>query len=323
MNNPWEEINTPKHDILSKRVNADHPLNLFWGRDSYGRFLFIYEYSTPNILPDNLPDLKGIQVHLLTPEQADTEEYMLILILKDKSDWHIFLSLCNDIVSATAEFEKINQATSIILRRLKRWQEFLQKAKSELLPEKTIKGLIGELLFLQKHLCKHYGIGAAVQFWQGPEDMPQDFNVENTAIEVKCQLGTTIPHIRISSANQLCSQLPEMYLYVVTLGKADQEADGAINLPVLINEIRQLLEIEAPSEFEHFNNLLYMTGYIDSDEYKKFSYIHVSEQMFSVGDEFPRLCPDQLPNGIEKITYDVNLLECEPFTATPEWMNIS
>ena len=221
MDNPWKEIDIPKYDILSRRVIADHPLNLFWGKDSYGKFLFIYEFSSPNNLPDRYPNLKGIQVHLLTPDQADADKYMLILILKDNSDWHIFLSLCNDIISATAEFEKKSQATSIILRRLKRWQDFLQKANSELLPEKTIKGLIGELFFLQKHLCTHYGVGAAVQFWQGPEDMPQDFNVQNTAIEVKCQLGTTTPHIRISSADQLCAQLPEMYLYVITLGKAD------------------------------------------------------------------------------------------------------
>jgi hypothetical protein len=111
-----------------------------------------------------------------------------------------------------------------------------------------------------------------------------------------------------------------MYLYVVTLGKTVPEADGAINLPVLTTQIRHQLEVESPGEIEHFNNLIYMTGYIDSDEYEQFSYIHVSEQMYFVDKDFPRICPDQLPNGIGKIKYDLNLLDCEAFTAKPEWM---
>lgn len=322
MNNPWDEINTPKHDILSRRVSADHPLSLFWGRDSYGRFLFIHEFAKSDIQPDEYPNLKNIQIHLLAPEKIETDKFMLILVLKDESDWHIFLSLCNDIISATEKIDSSPQATSIILRRLKKWQEFLKKNSSGLLSEMEIKGLIGELFFLKKHLTSHFGIGTAVKFWQGPENTPQDFNVQDCAIEVKCQSGTTSPHIRISSEYQLCSQLPVTYIYVITLGKCNHDYDGAINLPILINHIRHLLEIEAPNQFEDFNNLLYLTGYIDSEEYERFTYIPVSETMFLVDENFPKICLGQLPKGVNNISYDVNLLDCKPFIATPKWMSL-
>jgi len=320
MNNPWDEISIPSRDIFSRRVNASHPLNLFWAKDPYGHFLFIYEFLTADFLPNKLPTLNGITVHLLTPEQNHTDKFMLILMLKDKDDWQIFLSLCFDIINATSDFEKHTQATKIILRRLKRWQEFLQNSRSDLLPEKEIKGLIGELLFIANHLEPAFGISQAIDYWQGPDDFPQDFNVENAAIEIKCQLGTTSPKVKISSADQLCSQLPKMYLHVITLGKTEPDAESAINLPNLIAAIRQRLETDNPTSFERFNNLLYQTGYIDTDEYLQFSYILISEQMFDVEPGFPRICPDSLTQGVERVSYDINLQDCEPFSGTPDWI---
>ncbi len=323
MINPWEEIETPTHDLLYRRIDPDHPLRLLRARDAYGRFLFIYEFPPSDHIPDNFPELNGIELHLQEPAKNQSGNCMLLLILKDKKEWQIFLSLCNDIVASTRELEQDIQATQIILRRLKRWQEFLQRARSGLLPEKEIKGLIGELLFIKRHLIPAFGTGMAIQFWQGPEDAPQDFNVHDCAIEVKCQLGTTAPQVRISSADQLCSQLPEMFLYVVTLGKSEKDIQEAVNLPSLIKELRRALETDSPSDFERFNNLLYQTGYFDSEEYEQFNYIPVLEKMFSVDSGFPRICSEDLASGIERVVYNIKLIDCEPFSASPDWIELS
>ena len=125
--------------------------------------------------------------------------------------------------------------------------------------------MIGELLFIVKHVSPAFGMGQAIQFWQGAEDMPQDFNIENCAVEVKCRLGTTAPSVHISSVEQFCTQLSKMYLYVVTLGKTDAEAENVLNLPNLISQIRHELETAAPSALERFNNLIYQTDYVDLD----------------------------------------------------------
>ena len=78
MNNPWEEISVPAYDVFSRRADHTHPLNLFWARDPYGRFLFIYEFVSPDSLPDKFPLLNGIEVRLLTPEQHLSSNYMLL-----------------------------------------------------------------------------------------------------------------------------------------------------------------------------------------------------------------------------------------------------
>lgn len=320
MYNPWDEIKVPEKNILSRRVKSDHPLNLFWARDQYGFFLFVYSFTSSEDLPDKLPLLNGITIHLLEPPSTQESSYMLVLKLNDKNDWQMFLALCNDLTGATSNVEHSKKATLVILRRLMRWQEFLQQKRLGLLSERIIKGMIGELLFLFNRLKPAFGLPQAIQFWQGPDDLPQDFNVENCAVEVKCQLGTTSPKVKISSADQLCTQLPNMYLHVITLGKTDFEDEKAINLPFLVSSIRDELEIASANSLERFNNLLYQTGYIDSDEYLQYSYILVSEETYRVEEGFPRICSEHLPLGVDKVSYDISLHDCVPFIASPKWM---
>jgi len=317
MNNPWEEIHTPSHDISARRADHTHPLDIFWARDQMGRYLFFFEFDSDATLPDRLPRLKGIDV-LKSPEGN-----RLVLILRERSDWEIFLSLCSNIISATRTVDR-TASVAIIIRRLDRWREFLKQDRPRLLPEEKIKGMIGELLFIRNHLIPAFGITQSIQFWMGPEGSPQDFNVNDSAIEVKCQLGSTAPKIRITSAEQLCPQLPIMFLFVVTLGKSELGSSGALCLPDLISDIREELEQESQTEqLERFNDLLIQEGYIDSDAYRQFSYVLVNEQMFLVEEGFPRICPDGLSAGIVRLSYDIALAECEEFSATPEWMDIS
>ena len=61
---------------------------------------------------------------------------------------------------------------------------------------------------------------------------------------------------------------------------------------------------------------------MDTDEYLQFSYILVFEQMFDIKPGFPRICPDALIQGVGKVSYDINLHDCEPFSGTPDWMKL-
>lgn len=321
MNNPWDEINIPATDVYSRLVDQSHPIDFFWARDHLGRYLFIYRGDVGHKLPDKFPSLTGIEI-ISAPELGSGRE-RLFLLLKDRKDWEIFLTLCRDLLASTRDLTTRKAAPEIVLRRLNRWQEFLRRERSHLMSESEIKGLIGELGFLIDHIKPAHGIGQAVMYWQGPEDLPQDFNVHDTAIEVKCQLGTTSPKVRISSAEQLCSQLPKNYLYVVTLGRSELENPNAINLFDMVELIRSMLESDAPDRLEKFNNMLYQTRYIDNEEYRLFSYLKTGEQMYKVSDGFPRICPESIPTGIYRLTYDLDLVVCEEFIESPEWINLS
>ena len=321
MNNPWKEINPPSKDVSARRVDHTHSLDLFWARDHLGHYLFIYEFSPEKevISKIDLPDLVGVMAAYLPANDVITKN-RLILILNEQSNWELFLTLCNDLVLASRQAKTSTSATQTILRRLTRWHDFLKKNRSDLLPEEKIKGLIGELLFIKNYLIPAFGPGQAIQFWQGPEGLPQDFNVNNSAIEVKCQSGATSPYVKITSADQLCPQLPEMYLFVVTLGKTAPEAEDAINLPGLVSHMRDILQSEASGQIERFSDLLYMIGYVDSDRYLDFSYTLAGEKMFQITEGFPRICTNEIHPGIVKLSYNISLSESDPFENQPEWM---
>lgn len=320
MINPWDQINPPSEDVSARRIDHTHSLDLFWARDHIGHYLFIYEFvPEEKILEFDLPDLVGIQA-VYIPANQNNNNSRLILMLKERSGWEIFLSLCNDLVQATRNVRSSSTAVQAILRRLSRWHEFLKKNRNDILSEEKIKGLIGELLFIRNHLIPAFGVGQSIVFWQGPEGLAQDFNVNNSAIEVKCQSGSSTPNVNITSAEQLCPQLAEMYLFVVTLGKTVPEHVDAINLPILIGEIREKLEQESATQSERFSDLLLMSGYGDSDRYLDFSYILAAEAMFQVTDDFPKICSDAIHSGIISLSYKISLSACEDFENKPAWM---
>ena len=320
INNPWNEIQPPQDDVNARRVDHTHPLDLFWAKDSLGRYLFIYEFpEAVSIAKNNLPEIQGLQIEIFSTPNKPVKK-RLILLLKETENWEIFLALCNDIIHSTRAVRDGSWATQIFIRRLKRWQDFLKKGRKEILSEDEIKGLIGELIFLRNYLTPSFGLEHAVRFWQGPEDLPQDFNVNDSAVEIKCQSGGSSPTIHISSADQLNSQLHELYLFVVTLGKTPPEAENAVNLPLLITELRDGIELNAPTVLERFNDLIYLTGYIDSDLYLDFSYILSKVTSYIVTDEFPKICRPDIHPGIVRVSYTLSLDECTPFIQYPDWM---
>lgn len=322
MNNPWDEITPPSKDLSARRVDHTHPLDLFWARDHLGNYLFVYEFEKIDIkLPTALPALAGIQSMFLKAENTKYKN-RFVLLLKERVRWEIFLSLCNDLLQVTRHAKSPSLAIQTLLRRLSHWQEFLKKIRPTILPEETIKGLIGELLFIKKHLIPVFGVVPAIKFWQGPEGLPQDFNVNDSAIEVKCQSGATAPNVRITSEEQLCPQLPEMYLYVVTLGKTTVDNEEVMNLPSLIGDLRKELEFEETDIIERFNDLLHMIGYIDSDLYSDYCYILTGQKIFQVNDNFPRICNENIPLGVNRLSYHIDLFACEPFEKHPAWMKV-
>ena len=312
MNNPWDTIIPPSKDVSALRADAEHPLDLYWAKDHLGRYLFVYEYDADRQLEENVtPDLVGIETisMAIAPTRA-----RLILVLKDKADWELFFSICNDLLNSTKLIKKESAAVDAILRRLYRWQDFLKKSRSDILSEEKIKGLIGELIFLGNHLIPKYGVIDGVKFWCGPEGAPQDFNVNDCAVEVKCQSGSTLPCVKIASPDQLSPQLPYTFLYVVTLGKTTVDNPDAFNLPALIEGIQLELQHGSSESAERFFDLLCDVNYYHSSKYLEYNYLLLEERVFEVRDEFPRVCPSDLSSGVIKLSYSLNLADCEPFS---------
>jgi hypothetical protein len=316
MNNPWDPIDQPTREFNALRVDSSHPLDLFWALNETGSYMFVYEFQSANLLTTSqLPKVAGLDIE---SRKIDEESKLIVLILKDKQNWELFYSLCSDLVQATRESSGHESAVATFIRRLNRWQEFLKRGRPDLLVEERIKGLLGELVFLRDHLMKAFSAEFAVDCWKGPEGFPQDFNVNQIAIEVKCQSGGSIPSVRINSADQLVSQLPQLFLHVVTLARSDAAQISVINLPLVVEDLRTSIGFASSAALERFNDLLLAVGYTDSTEYLDFNYVMVSEDSFQVREAFPRIQAHELMPGVERVSYTIRLSACRPFEAWPK-----
>lgn len=305
MNNPWQSIAAPKSEFNVHRVSSTHPLPLYWGKDARGGYLFIADLPS-EYAPDkkHLPDLAGIRAILGKGANCTR----LAFALNDTADWEIFLALCNDLIRASEKADSNSVAVQVILRHLLRWHDFLKRPRTQVWPDYKIKGLIGELLVLKNPLAEKFGWDNAVSFWHGPEGAAQDFIVYDSALEVKCQSGESRPCIQISSIDQLVSQLPRLFLTVHTLASAEKETEDAFTLNSLANSVRDTLSTVASDPIrERFETLLFQTGYVPLEAYDEKYFRLISTRSFEICDDFPRLLPDIIPEGIDRVSYQISL----------------
>lgn len=316
MNNPWSQIERPPADLNVRLVDSKHPLKLYWGLDARNRYLFVYDDEAAT-MPDkrSLPNLTGISAALV----EDKDRAKLVLVLNETSNWELFHALCSDLVRATTRVKEPGHGPAIVLRRLKRWQDFLKREKSGILPMEKIKGLIGELLFLSDQVAERFGWSDAIKFWRGPEGAPQDFAVNETAVEVKCQSGGSKPTVKITSVEQLNPQLPEGYLVVYTLATATGEEDEHFNLNSLVEKVREKM-VGAPDEAcERFEDLLHLTGYAPAEHYDDHNFSKVAVKSFKLELGFPRIESSSVPSAVESVSYSLELDACADFGAKPNW----
>lgn len=310
MNNPWNSIETPTHEFNVRLVSDKHLLRLYWGKDARGGYLFIAQIAR-DAAPDMkvLPELVGIRIAVA--KAADCAR--LVFLLNDAVNWELFKALCVDLIRASETAKSDAEAVAVIVCRLVRWHEFLKRERVHLLSPEAVKGLIGELLFLESKIAPHFGWDLAVSFWKGPADAPQDFAVHDTAVEVKCQSGISKPYIQISSLEQMDAQLPNFYLAVHTLATAEPDNVDGFTLNVLVKRIRISLNTASDATRELFEALLFQAGYITLDAYDETRFRCVATRIFRVSDSFPRLTPATVPEGVPKVSYQISLEACAPF----------
>lgn len=320
MKNPWSSIDKPPVDLNVRLVDEHHPLKLFWAVDAKSRYLFAFDAEIDG-LPSSksLPKLSGIEVYLALQRTRGK----LVLLLQDKVNWELFHALCSDLVRATAAIKDESAASIVIVRRLQRWQDLLKRDRPGILSPDRIKGLMGELLFLRSPLAAVFGYDAAVGAWRGPEDAPQDFTINESAIEVKCQSGGSQPVVRISSADQLSPQLPNGYLAVYTLASRTEDEPDTLTLNSLVAEIRNLLGGAAGSTRERFEDLLYMAGYVPHEDYDDYRFSLVALKSYILTKGFPRIEGADLLAGVEHVSYSIRLEACAGFQGKPDWWHSS
>lgn len=296
MNNPWENLGQGYYRRLDRDINA------FYAKNESGEYLFIIDLE--ELLDKDIElSLKGID---LKTSKKDNSSF-LTLILKNETNWEIFLQLCEDLM-ISAKAVKSNRAKNIH-SRLVRWQTFLKNENHNISEEIQI-GLMGELVFLNEYLSKYVSLEQAINAWVGPEKEKQDFRLKGISIEIKSFMDNKQDQVNISSVEQLNND--DNNLYLCTMGF--KSSDSGETLEDYCKKIQKRIYEECPSILSVFENLLMSYGYYLHCKYDNLKQLsRYKNSCYIVNNEFPKI-PITIKNpAILNINYKLDLSYCKEF----------
>lgn len=280
-----------------KRVNDEHPLEIFLGLDSQGnKVLRLNEQFEVQ------PVKSSAKIKVSQYKYAGYNSILFANI----GDEEIFYQFCNDLINLSNIC--ISQiGYQFLLNRYSKWKKMFASNR-DALSQAEIMGLIGELLFLKDYCFEKYGVRDAIFGWSGTEPTHKDFSYDDDWYEVK-GIGTHRSVVNISSLEQLDSVVDGV-LVVVRMEKMSAAFDG-ISLNKLINQIKEIiLEEEVLDVFE---NKLLQAGYAYTSTYDEVVFCLISQDAYRVTKEFPRVRRSSLPREISGVKYEILLNMIEGF----------
>lgn len=276
------------------RIDAEHPLHLYFGKESDGHFAMEFRGNITkkvNIQASNVIGFKhGVNEDGVT---------MLIIYLKDDNLLELFCSFCDDVIFATRNCTNDNDGYETIAKRYSSWKKMFATTRHRL-DEIQIMGLIGELYFLREYMIPKYGHERALSAWSGQDYTKKDFSIGDDWYEVKA-ISSSKDFVKISSLEQLKSDLPGQ-LSVVSLEKMSSAFDG-LSLNKIINEIYYSMpNDELKGLFlDKFVNI----GYDFDKAYDEYVYKCTDFSHYRVDQTFPHLESSDSLSAIHNVKYEI------------------
>jgi hypothetical protein len=310
---PWTGLAPPTaaESLNARRVNADGPWGFFWARSVDRKCLLVLRYAPEAAYRGQLPRLKGIEV---TASSAEDDGWMLVFKLLDTAHRDIFHRLCQDIINSASAARTEREAVATSLARTWRWHRLLKGGGDGKMTLEEQKGLIGELLVIERYLLPNLSARDAVAAWRGPLGAPKDFEVGRIAIEAKARRGAATPFIQISSEHQLDdSGVDALFVYVAELDQSPSDAEGGFSLSDIIRRVSSQIASSDNGATDQFEILLAATGFSIQDDYSDTRWVEGRGRVYQTADGFPRITATEIETGVLNVKYSISLLECDRF----------
>lgn len=307
---PWDEIGVPARDYTVRKVAAPSSVAMFWGRDTTAKCLFVIELDGEfaEEFRRGVVDVHGIGVDLREGEVPHQQR--LVLSLDRSIDQDLFLGLCQTLINALEPVDTSAVALAVALAHIRRWRAFLAARKSRRLSDEEVRGLWAELQYMRALYAGRLTATDAVDAWTGADQLQQDFIFDNTAVEVKSLLGRDRNTVRISSEDQLATVVDELFLVTHRLTVTADTA-GALSLNALVELIES--ELGDGDALEKFSQKLADFGCLPIAAYAMPEFVVAERQTYRVEGDFPRLARAELPSGIARVSYEIELEAMKDF----------
>ena len=296
-----EKFDLGKRDNSFRRINEYHSIDIFIGYDIQGNPTIAIRGKRNK---HKIISTKYIEVRI---GNENDNLALLSFSLLDMSMFNIFIQFCDDIIYSTLD-DKIETVLDKVIDRWESWKRMFKNINREILSEQSIKGLIGELLFLDKYMIERYGSNIAIKSWTGPQLAYKDFEMEDLWYEIKTVTSNALT-VKISSIQQLDSEL-EGYLIVINLDK-NNNIKNTVSLNYLVERIKEKI-LNIDDRFLFLSKLSEI-GYEYNDQYNNYNYILKDINFYMVKDDFPKIKKSDLKKGIVNTNYEISLQYIDKF----------
>ena len=140
----WSSIVPINGQTIARRADAEHPLDFFIGYNENENMQLMLLSDEELQVPDS-----SRQVLIRENERTDGK-YAICFILLNPSLRDTFVSLCWDIMLCTFSARSKQAGNEAAVKRFGIWMIMLAKGNEKGLSENRAKGLLGELLVLEK-----------------------------------------------------------------------------------------------------------------------------------------------------------------------------
>jgi Putative PD-(D/E)XK family member, (DUF4420) len=316
---PWIDL-VPESGVTSlhaRRVDAQSRWNFFWARGADKRCMLILQYSPDPLLDRQLPVLKGIDCQRM--RDGSDGKRILYLKLMDSTLQDIFYRFCMDIIATCADSTSEAEVVTRMIGRTWRWHHLLRGGGDSRLSIEEQKGLIGELVVLEKLFLPLFSPRDAINAWLGPLGAPKDFEIGRIAVEVKARRGGATPYIDISSEHQLDGSGNEaLYLHVIELDQTPPDSTGAFTLTTIAERICTGVRSADQGAADMLESLLVAAGFRWEDDYSDTNWLRGPDREYLVDKGFPRVTPESFAAGVSRVRYTVSLTQCEQYRVSEE-----
>ncbi|MDO8767125.1 MAG: PD-(D/E)XK motif protein [Burkholderiaceae bacterium] len=293
----WQAITLPPAGPLEVRAGRRSPDN--------AEAMLVGFPSKRLAAADKLPEGQGFTVERADPE--GNGQLWLALTRKSAGSTELFAAMACDVVGAlddaVASGADEAKLARIFIGRVGAWQEFMRKGTQVLSPEAEI-GLIGELTLLRAFIDVGVPSALAIEAWVGPLDGIQDFELGTGAVEVKSTLSAIGFNAKIGSLEQLDDSVRQPLFLA---GARFRQTENGQNLPEIVEATQLAIKGDAESERLLIERLL-AAGYIEAHAGRfPRRFEHAGTRIVEVGKDFPRLTSGNVPAGIKRTMYEIDL----------------
>lgn len=297
----WALLDVGKAGIQSIRLDSETIPDLFIGINLEGYRNLILKLPSGFVADFQSSTKQNLSLELY----AETKWVVLSLLDDQYSD--LFDDLIYSIYYKIRQMLEPKAYISEFLLTYYKWSEFFQDNKGDTLSDETIRGLLGELIYLHEQIkeCKATELNDMLNSWQGPYDTGHDFIGEFKNTEVKTRTISS-SGILISSEYQLeIEPNKDLDLLIVTI---ESDTEG-ITLKELIMMIRETIGLKL-GDFGIVITALLQKGItmLNLDTYNHLRYTPIEMSFYKVEESsFPKLIRSELNEGISSVKYKINI----------------